>query len=213
MGEMPLNPDPAVWIDRPATEHVPPELPWPNSVAMSRRHEQFNAVQSISLGELLHSGVFRWGDKNTVFDAYDTKTYFRLCQKIEDRYFDREISVLPPKRWFRLFRNTCNDLSAKYNVLYRFIDQGGMDKFLQTGDDYGKNRTVSSEFPATQLKHEGADYASNASDYEYERVTTGDWLSRMVSYVTDYQDCDKIFVDELDVLFTQLVTVNMNQWM
>lgn len=166
---------------------------------------EFHAVISISLGELVEAGFIDWTDDSWHWDAYDDAQYARLNTKIENHYWDREIGVLPPGSWKREFIRKMNEIMPKYKLAYQAADNASL---MRVGDDYGKSRTIGSNFPATQLKP-NQDYASDANDNEYENVREGDYLDR-IERLKAYDDIDLQIIDQLETMFSCLMTVNMN---
>lgn len=167
----------------------------------------FHAVVTVTLGELIEGGWVDWTEESWHWNAYDDEQYTRLCRKINEHYWDREIGILPPLSWKREMLRKLNEIMPKYSAIYKALDNG-VDLF-QTGDQYAKNRTVFSDFPATQLKTENQDYASNATDYEAETISTGDYLEK-IEQLKEYNDVDLMIINDLDVMFTSLFTVNLN---
>lgn len=167
---------------------------------------EFHSVMTVSLGELVEGGFIDWNDASWHWDAYDDTQYQRLCAKIETHYWDREIGVLPPGAWKREFIRKMNEIMPKYKLAYQAASDG--ITLMRTGDDYGKSRTIGSDFPATQLKP-NQDYASDASDNEYENVHEGDYLDRM-ERLKAYDDIDLEIINEMESMFSCLMTANMN---
>lgn len=180
----------------------------PNYV-MSEQRPDFHAVISITLGELINSGMIDWDAADWKWDYYDEEQYTRVCKKIEDHYWDREIGILPPGLWKRRYLNKMNEIMPKYKYAYNLIERG-VD-ILQNSDTYYKGRNVYSDFPATQLKTDNQDYASNANDSENETVSYGNFLDTMAK-LKDYNDVDVMIVEELEPLFSCLYTVNINSY-
>lgn len=172
----------------------------------SRPHDEFHAVVTITLGELVEGGFVDWTDETWHWDSYDDAQYDRVCAKINAHYWDREIGVLPPGSWKRELLRRMNEIMPKYKLAYRAIDDG--ISIMRVGDDYGKSRTIGSAFPATQLKG-NQDYASDASDNEYENVRDGDYFDRMKG-LKAYDDIDLQIINDLETMFTCLFTVNIN---
>lgn len=167
---------------------------------------EFHAIVSVSLGELVKDGFIDWTDASWHWDEYDETQYNRVCAKIEAHYWDREIGVLPPGAWKREFLRKMNEIMPKYKLAYQAVTDG--ISLMRVGDDYGKGRTIDSNFPATQLKP-NQDYASDASDNEYENVREGDYLDRM-ERLKAYDDIDLQILNDLESMFSCLMTVNMN---
>lgn len=167
---------------------------------------EFHAVVSVSLGELVEDGFIDWTDDGWHWDAYDDEQYNRLNAKLEAHYWDREIGVLPPGAWKREFVRKMNEIMPKYKLAYQAAADG--ITLMRVGDDYGKSRTIGSSFPATQLKP-NQDYASDANDNEYETVHEGDYLDR-INLLKAYDDIDLQIINEMETMFTCLMTVNIN---
>ena len=169
----------------------------------------FHAGITVTLGELIEGGWVDWTEASWHWNAYNDVQYKRVCEKINNHFWDREIGVLPPLNWKRELLRKLNEIMPKYNVLYKALDSG-VD-LLQTSDQYVKNRTVFSDFPATQLKTENQDYASNATDHEAETVTTGDFLEK-VEQLKTYNDIDLMIINDIDCMFSSLFSVSLNMF-
>ena len=168
--------------------------------------EDFHAPITIQLGELIRDGYVIWGEPDWMWDYYDIKQYWRVSEKIEHHYFYRDIAITPPGAWRLEFVRTMNEIMPKYKLAYRQLD-AGVD-IMRTGEDYGKSRVVGSDFPATQLSTENNDYASDASDREYDDLHDGDWMDR-VARLRDYDDIDLMIVKDIEPLFSCLITGNV----
>ena len=92
--------------------------------------------------------------------------------------------------------------------LYAKLDERGGD--LNSTDEYYKGRVVSSDYPQTQLAG-NEDYASAGQDRQYERVHDGTVLD-MSERLRGYDDVDLQIINDLDPLFSCLLTVNINNW-
>lgn len=167
----------------------------------------WHAVATIQLGELIECGVVDFSDPSWHWNAYNDEQYTRLCDKITNHYFMRDIGVIPPGLWKREFLRKMNEIMPKYKPLYKALDDGA--NILQTGDQYGKSRDIFSEFPATMLG-DNQDYASNGRDREYENVTQGDWVDKAMQIAERYNDIDVMILKEIEPLFSCLLTVSMN---
>ena len=179
---------------------IPPEERWEYEDA------DFHSVVTISLGELLHDGVIVWDEPEMRWDAYDETQFWRVTKAIEERYWDRELGVLPIASWKRRYVGRMNELMRKLRLAYAKLDDANL---MQTSDDYFKGRQVGSAFPATQLKPATQDYASDAADAENERVIEGNYIEQ-AKLLDEYDDLDKQLVDYIDPLFSSLFTVNSN---
>lgn len=179
-------------------EYNPDEVTW---------DRDFHSVVTITLGELVHDGWIDWSDASWHWDAYDDDQYNRLNAKIEARYWDREIGILPPGAWKRRFIGRMNEIMPKYKLLYDKV-KDGLD-IWQDSDEYHKERTVGSEYPQTMLQGT-QDYASDGQDNEYETIRDGSMLDKIQQYQRYYVDIDVMILDDIDVLFSSLYTVSIN---
>lgn len=179
---------------------IPPEERWEYDDA------DFHSVVTISLGELLHDGVIVWDEPEMLWDYFDKEQFWRVTKAVEERYWDREIGVLPISSWKRRYVGRMNELMRKLRLAYAKLDGANL---MQTSDSFSKNRSVGSAFPATQLKPTTQDYASDAADYEGETVVEGNYVEQ-ANLLKEYDDLDLQLVDYVDVLFSSLFTVNSN---
>lgn len=173
----------------------------------------YHAVTTITLGELLVPGGIDWTSPQWSWrdDAYDDTQYARCCAKIENRYYDRELGVMPPGRWRRHLLRLIAEIMPVLKPLYELAN-GCPGIFLTDADTWHKTRTVFSDFPATQLVS-GQDYASNATDVEYETVTNGNYMDKVKAIRQgDYVDIDVLLLEHLDACFSPLWTVNINNY-
>ena len=176
-------------------------------------HEEYHQVMTITLGELLIPGGIDWTSEEWSWreSAYDDTQYTRCCRKIENRYYDREIGVLPASRWKRHFLRLIDEIMPALKPLYSAVD-GNSGVMLSDMDTWHKMRTVFSDFPATQLT-ENQDYASNATDNQYETVTNGNFMDKIAHIKQgDYVDIDVLLLDHLEECFSPLWTVNINNY-
>lgn len=173
----------------------------------SEPRRDFHAVMTVTLGELIEGGWVDWSEESWHWDSYDDAQHQRVCTKINNRFWDREIGVLPPLSWKRELLRKLNEVMPKYKPLYKRLDDGV--NILQVSDTYAKNRNVFSSFPATQLKTETQDYATSATDNESENVVEGDWFERM-SHIKDYNDIDVMILDDIDSMFSSFFSVNLD---
>lgn len=135
--------------------------------------------------------------------------YDRLCEKIELRFFARDISNpigYSIWNWKRDFIRTLGEIMPKYNKLYAIIDDIDI---LQTKNKYGKRRDISSSFPQTLLNNH-SDYASSGKDKEYEEIENGDILQKIKEANLDYNDIDVMILNDLEKCFSPLLAVNIN---
>lgn len=175
--------------------------------------DEFHAVTTITFGELLTPGGIDWTLPEWSWrdDAYDDAQYARCCRKIENRFYDRELGVMPPGRWRRHFMRLIDEFMPILKPLYQLAD-GNPGIFLTDTDTWQKMRTVFSDFPATQLATD-QDYASNATDTQYETITNGDFMTKIRAIRQgDYVDMDVLLLEHLEECFSPLWTVNLNNY-
>lgn len=173
----------------------------------------YHAVTTITLGELLAPGGIDWTTPQWSWrdDAYDDTQYTRCCAKIENRYYDREIGVMPPGRWRRHLLRLIAEIMPVLKPLYE-LAAGNPGIFMTDADTWHKTRTVFSDFPATQLAA-GQDYASNATDMQYETVTNGNYMDKVKAIRQgDYVDIDVLLLEHLEECFSPLWTVSINNY-
>lgn len=168
----------------------------------------YHAVYSIQLCELVNGGFDVFGHPRwDTLDWYNDAVKSRIEDKLLARYWYREIGITPPGEWRHELTRIMGEILPKYKPVYAAIAEGITP--LATSDEYGKERNVYSDFPATQLNPEVSDYARNANDRQYERITNGDFIDKMAELQTRYNDVDAAILDELEVCFSCLLTVTM----
>ena len=172
--------------------------------------DRWNAVYTITLGELIDKGVFDW--KMPVLDwskaAYSPEQYERVCAYFIERFRFREISIEPFYEWANmLHRKLVFELMPKYRNLYKYLD-AEFDP-AQISDKYHKRRAIGSDYPETLLSG-NSDYVSNGQDEESEDIERGDLMEAYETYVTRYQAIDQCLLDELESMFIGLYTVSID---
>ncbi len=170
--------------------------------------DEWHSATSITLDELIDCGVVDFDAENMRWNAPDEETRMRVNDKIIARYGIREISITPPGVWIRQFVRKMNELAPKYNLIWQRIKDEEFDPW-QTSRDYGKSRHIYSDFPQTMLGG-NEDYATAGNDREHEDGHEGDLFMRAREIGQKYQDVDVMLLDELEVLFSCLISVNFN---
>ena len=171
---------------------------------------RFNAVFTVCLGELIESGVFGWDKPEYDWSAYaySAEQYARFCEYFDMRFYYREVSMVPLKKWqYYLMSKIKFELCPKYNALYERVAQGYAP--LASGDEYRKKREIRSEYPETLLSA-NADYISDGNDLEEEIVREGDLTETANRYAAEFRSVDKMMADELESMFMQMYTANVN---
>ena len=185
--------------------HIDPDA-WNNYTG----RDEWNAVYTIQLGELIESGVFDW--QRPMLDwssaAYDAEQYERVCAYFIDRFYYREISIEPFAEWANyLKRKLVYELMPKYKPLYERVYEG-INPFAES-DEYYKNRTINSAYPETQLSG-NSDYITDGRDEEFERLKEGRTADHIIYYAENYKGVDQLLLDELESLFISMYTTNVN---
>lgn len=171
---------------------------------------RFNAVYTVCLGELIESGVFSWDMPEYDWSgyAYDAEQYARFCEYFNMRFYFREVSMVPLKKWqYYLMSKIRFELCPKYNPLYERIAQGYAP--LASGDEYRKKREINSDYPETLLSG-NADYISDGVDLEEETIKEGDFTENANRYAAEFRSIDKMMADELESMFMQMYTASVN---
>ena len=172
--------------------------------------DQWNAVYTVTIGELLDSGVFDW--KSPVLDwkeaAYDEEQYERVCNYFIERFYYREISIEPYQEWARtLHRKLVFELMPKFRPLYERVAEGINP--LSSENEYYKNRTIQSAYPETLLS-ENADYITDGKDEEFQRIKEDSFLDTFIKFSDNYRSVDQMLLDGLETMFISMYTTNVN---
>lgn len=187
-----------------------PDFSSPDSVNEWVGDSRWNAVYTVTLGELVDKGVFDW--KMELLDwssaAYSAEQYNRVCAYFIERFRFREISIEPFYEWATmLHRKLVYELMPKYKNLYQYLDES-FDP-AQVSDKYHKRRAVGSDYPETLLSG-NADYISNGQDEESEAIERGNLQEAYNKYISDYQAIDTQLLNELESMFIGLYTASID---
>lgn len=173
-------------------------------------HDQWNAVYTIQIGELIDCGLFDWTRPELDWSsaAYDAEQYKRVCDYFIERFYYREISLEPFLEWaVTLKRKLVYELMPKYKPLYERIAEGINP--LSDSNEYYKNRTIESAYPETLLS-ENADYITDGRDEEFERIKEGNLVDSVENYALRYKAVDEWLLNDLESMFVSMYTMNMN---
>lgn len=171
---------------------------------------EWHANYTVVLGSLIEDGIFKWDNEYLDWSnvAYDEAQYERVCAYFIERFRYEEISVLPVKQWMLMLRRKLvYELMPKYKWLYERV-KDGVNPF-QDSDEYHKRREIRSDYPETLLSA-NADYASDGQDLEYETIKESHLAKMAVEYAEYYKDVDNLLLDELECMFIQVYTANVN---
>lgn len=170
---------------------------------------EWHPTFSVTLGQLSADEWFRWDNELFAWDAfaYSEEQYERVCEAFMQRFWYREISMLPPGKWARrLMYKIRYELCPKYNRLYEAMEDANI---LQISDKYGKSRDIGSDYPETLLSDNSV-YLSDGRDKEYEDIELGSVSDIVPDYIKNWRDIDAAFLDELECMFASVITYNIN---
>lgn len=172
--------------------------------------DEWNAVYTVQLGELIANGVFDWQRPRLDWSsaAYDDEQYRRVCAYFIERFYYREISIEPFEEWARtLQRKLIYELMPKFKPLYERVAEGVNP--LAGENEYYKNRTIESAYPETLLS-ENADYITDGKDEEFQRIKEKDFSKSVMNYAELYKGVDELLLDRLESMFISMYTTNVN---
>lgn len=168
---------------------------------------EYHDSNSVQLGELVQAGWFDLSDKSTWhWPKYSDEQDDRLRDKIVNRFWNRGLGILPAGIWKRHFLERMNEIMPKYIVLYRAIEE--TPQLIGATSEYYKSRNMFSDYPQTQLGG-NSDFASTGNDTEYERIRQLDILE-LAQRLRDYRDADSLILEDIDDLFSCLLSVSVN---
>lgn len=168
------------------------------------------AVYTIQLGELIENGLFDWSRPELTWEeaAYDPQQYARVCEYFKQRFYWREISIIPYLEWAQMLqRKLTFELMPKFKPLYERVAQGINP--LSNENDYYKERKISSAYPETLLSG-NSDYITDGTDEENERIKEGPLVSIYNDFVDNFRGVDQALLDELDSMFISMYSLNLN---
>lgn len=167
-------------------------------------NSDWHDTQTVKLGELMEQGFEPFGDEDWANAGwYTDEQRARVEKLIVRRYKYYEIAISPPLVWRDLMTGRAIEVVPKYTPFYKALDEGAM--LTAEADEWTKNRSVYSDFPATQLNTELQDYAANSNDYQGETIRQGDYLERLKS-LDNYRTLDAQLLGEFRTFFSTLAT-------
>lgn len=168
------------------------------------------AVCTIQLGELIEGGLFDWKAPELDWSsaAYDEAQYKRICTYFTERFYWREISVIPYLEWAQILkRKLVFEIMPKFKPLYERVAEG-LNPFAERSDYY-KERKIASAYPETLLSG-NSDYITDGSDQENERIIEGNLVSSYNDFVDNFKSVDEALLDQLESMFISMYSLNMN---
>lgn len=168
---------------------------------------EFHDANSVQIGELVQAGWIVFSDaEKWPWPKYSDEQDSKLRKKIENKFWNRGLGILPPGMWKRAFLERMEEIMPKYIQLYKLLDES--PQLLGASSEYYKARNMFSDFPQTQLGG-NSDYASTGNDTEYERIRQLDILD-LAERLKAYRDVDVLIMEEIEDLFSCLVSVSVN---
>lgn len=161
---------------------------------------RFKAVYSITLAELVEDGIFDWSRKILDWSsaAYDAEQYQRVCEYFIDRFYYREISMLPFKIWANfLLRKLKYELMPKYRFLYAEAAKNVSMQF-DGSEERLTNWTESGSSTSTDTSNrtETTNRDENSDDYYKKRDVHSDYPETLLSSNADYVTSGNDLEDE-----------------
>lgn len=166
---------------------------------------------TVTLGELIEGGWFDWDSDrfSWLAYAYSPEQYGRVCTAFTDRFYYREIAMLPPKKWaMRLMYRIRYEICPMCNELYKALDGVNV---LADSDEYGKRRDIRSDYPETLLSG-NSDYISTGTDNEYETVKLGRVVDTVHDLAEKWRSVDQIFLDKCAIMFSDVIAPIVNDY-
>lgn len=80
-------------------------------------------AQTTTLGEWYEEGFYDPTDESWMWDYYSKEQYKRVCDKFLNRYWYREVGILPAFRWKQAYLRKLNEIMPKYRYLYKLVDE------------------------------------------------------------------------------------------
>lgn len=172
--------------------------------------DQWNAVYTVQLGELLDCGIFDWTRPELDWSSasYDAEQYKRVCDYFIERFYYREISIEPFLEWAVILkRKLVYELMPKYKPLYERVAEGINP--LSDSNEYYKNREIQSAYPETLLS-ENADYITDGLDEEHQKIVEGNFVDAVEQFALRYKSVDELLLNDLESMFVCMYTANIN---
>lgn len=174
-----------------------------------KTYTDFHSRNTIIFGSLLESG-FDWGRND--WSAYNISEEAmialrpRINEKVEDRFFFRELGMLPPGAFKKHLKSRLSEAVAKHGVLYQKIFDG-LD-FADVNFEEMKYRQINSEYPQAQLMPKQEDYASNAIEHAYDKKLNEKRFATFQNFYQSIEEPDGQVLKDIELCFSQLLSFN-----
>lgn len=189
-------------------DEIPAE-PYYDELYMNSGGEVFrdyHATNTIQLCELLNGGF----DLLYAYNLND-KNIERVVELAKRRYWFREIAG-SPWEFKQDFNRILAEQMNRLKPLYELLNNAELD-VRSGGSIEHKERNIHSEYPQSQIKTSGQDYASDANDTEYiDKTNIGDLEAFQVytDLLDKYDSLDIRIVKALAVCFNPFMTSHIN---
>lgn len=170
------------------------------------RYNKIIGYSGITLGELLQTG-WEWG-----YESYQPYTMSEDCvkwlrprinNKINNRFYFRDLGVSPVGYWKKLFQSRLieilDDLGPLYMQVFKELDilDGGMIR--------EKTMVLDSDFPQARINPVQKDYASDSTETFNEKVSKIPQLDQMIKYQQQYLELDQLVLDHVGICFSNFI--------
>ena len=168
----------------------------------------WHSLHTIKFGSLIDDG-WDWGRNDwTTYSMKPENLVLireRINSKIEDRFYFKELGILPPGRFKINLRSHLNSAIDYYGHIYDgFIDELNL---FETKEKLVERHVVS-DYPQSQLNTEVKDYASSAVERAHDIVKTRNPMEILSVFNRDFVEPDEAILKRIEVCFSQLITPN-----
>lgn len=197
------NNNPTNWVSQHITEAELGNDPTQSSV---RHTSRVYGYDNITLANLLQTG-WNWSTESITPYSMSTETWNwlqpRIKNKINDRYYFRDLGVSSVARWQHLFKTRLVEILDELGPLYDQVHKG-LD-ILDKGIDQKKSIDVNSEFPQARLLIEQEDYASDSHESKEEATGQVGQLDGILKYQNAYRELDSRVVEHMGQCFSSFI--------
>lgn len=172
-------------------------------------YTDFHSKNTIVFGSLIEDG-WDWGRND--WKAYNVSPEAmalvrpRINEKIEDRYFTRELGQLPVSAFKRNLKSRLQDAIAQYGWVYEEAFKG-LD-FSATEIERFKQRETRSDYPQSLLQVDNKDYLTWGEDEEYEKTLSKSSLPLLMQFYSSMTEPDAKIIEAVEICFSQLLSRN-----
>lgn len=172
-------------------------------------YTDWHSKNTIIFGSLIEDG-WDWGGND--WKAYNVSPEAmalvrpRINEKIEDRFFYRELGRLPISAFKRGLKSRIQDAVSKYGWVYEEAFKG-LD-FSAGEIEKLKQRETRSDYPQSLLQVEEKDYLTWGEDQQYEKIITKNNLPLLMEFYRTMAEPDAKILEDIEICFSQLLSFN-----